>query len=97
LGTALPKTAKIDRPWWANTRSSLHALRWLDAGWKVDKVDFNAGRVTFIRTGGEAVASNITRNRYENLQSFFKSVPPQQEQIAMTFKELAAVLGGNTS
>jgi len=94
LGTALPRTAKIDRPWWANTRSSLHALRWLDAGWKVDKVDFKAGRVTFIRTGTEAVESKSGRNRYENLQRFFKSIPPQQEQIALTFKELAAVLGG---
>lgn len=94
LGAALPRTAKIDRPWWANTRSSLHALRWLDAGWKVDKVDFKAGRVTFIRTGAEAVESNIGRNRYENLQRFFKGIPPQQEQIALTFKELATVLGG---
>ena len=94
LGTALPRTAKIDRPWWANTRSSLHALRWLDAGWKVDRVDFKAGRVTFIRTGVEAAGSNAGRSRYDQLHRFFKNMPPQQEQVALAFKELATILGG---
>ena len=94
LGDSLPRTARVDRPWWVNTRSSTHAVSWLDAGWKMDKVDLSGGRVTFVRTDGDAGPSKIARNRYENLGCFFKSVPSQQEQIALTFKELGAVMGG---
>ena len=63
LGTSLPRTARIDRPWWANTRSSTQSVRWLDAGWKVDKVDLNAGNVVFVKLDGHVGASKSTRNR----------------------------------
>lgn len=94
LGTSLPKTARIDRPWWANTRSRSYALRWLDAGWKVDKADLNTGHVTFVRTSGDDGTLNIARNRYENLRCFFQGVPSQQEQIVLTLKEISSVIGG---
>jgi len=94
LGTSLPRTARIDRPWWANTRSSTHAIRWLDAGWKVEKVDLGGGNVTFARIDGVAGRPEASRNRYDNLRRFFESVPAKQEQIALTFAELGALLGG---
>ncbi len=93
LGQSLPFTARVDRPWWANTRSSYHAIRWLDVGWKVDKVDLLGTNVTFTRINGDRVLKT-TQVRYENLCRFFQQVPPQQEQIAFTFNELAAVIGG---
>jgi hypothetical protein len=69
-------------------------VRWLDAGWKIGRVDLRGGRVTFVRTDGDIGASKVVRNRYENLRRFFKRVPSQQEQIALTFKEIGSVIGG---
>lgn len=93
LGQSLPYTARVDRPWWANTRSSFHAIRWLDAGWKVDKVDLLGTNVTFTRIDGDRV-QKTARVRYAYLRHFFQQVPPQQEQIALTFNELATLIGG---
>lgn len=48
LGSALPSSARRHRPWWANTpRAQAHG--WLDAGWKVDRVDLTAERVRFVK------------------------------------------------
>jgi hypothetical protein len=94
LETNLPNTARIDRPWWANTRSSIHALRWLNTGWKVDKVDLNSGSVTFIRVKGSNNLLATERNRYDKLHRFFQNVSSQQSQIALTFEQLGALLNG---
>ncbi|MBU0595062.1 hypothetical protein KJ567_00045 [Candidatus Bipolaricaulota bacterium] len=44
----LPRSADQHRAWWANTRSHLNAVAWLDAGWIVDTVDFRNRRVVFV-------------------------------------------------
>ncbi len=88
IGQSLPYTARVDRPWWANTRVSYHAIRWLDAGWKVDKVDLLGNSVIFSRIDGNKV-SKTTQVRYENLRRFFQNVPSQQEQLVLTFDDLA--------
>lgn len=93
LETKLPRTALIDRPWWANTQSSTHARRWLDAGWKLTKVELEEKCVTFTRLSKENETSKTIKNRYKNLQLFFKNIPKQQEQIAFTFTELGNLLG----
>jgi hypothetical protein len=51
LGRALPASARKHRAWWANERSGSHshARSWMDVGWHVVTVDFNAGRVEFGR------------------------------------------------
>jgi hypothetical protein len=51
LGRALPASARKHRAWWANERSGphSHARAWMDLGWRVEAVDFNAGRVQFAR------------------------------------------------
>lgn len=50
IGTSLPPSAFTDRTWWGNTfnptRSQAHS--WLNAGWKVHKVDLGKS-ITFIR------------------------------------------------
>ena len=89
---SLPYTARVDRPWWANTRVSYHAIRWLDAGWKVDKVDLLGTSVIFSRIDGNKV-SKTTQVRYENLRRFFQNAPSQQEQLALTFEDLAKIVG----
>ncbi len=49
LGRTLPASARKHRAWWSNERSGTHshARAWMDAGWHVASVDFNAGRVEF--------------------------------------------------
>lgn len=49
LGRALPASARKHRAWWSNERSGSHshARAWMDVGWHVTAVDFNAGRVEF--------------------------------------------------
>jgi hypothetical protein len=59
----------------------------------VDNVDLLGINVTFMRIDGDRVLKTI-QVRYENLRRFFQQVPPQQEQLAFTFNELAAVIGG---
>jgi len=51
IGTKLPNSAKKYRPWWANETEGSHSQRlaWMDAGWLVDKVDFETESVTFRR------------------------------------------------
>lgn len=49
LGKPLPQSAYDHRAWWANTQSHAQALAWLTAGWKVDHVDLDAEKVSFVR------------------------------------------------
>lgn len=51
LGRALPASARKHRAWWANEQSGSHshARAWMDVGWRVEAVDFDAGRVEFGR------------------------------------------------
>lgn len=51
LGRALPASARKHRAWWSNEQSGFHshARAWMDAGWQVAAVDFNAARVRFGR------------------------------------------------
>jgi hypothetical protein len=45
----LPMSAFHHRAWWANDLGGrhVHAAAWLDAGWRVESVDFEARWVTF--------------------------------------------------
>jgi len=51
LNDKLPPSAYNHRAWWANEREGqhVHAHAWLDAGWKVNTVNFNQKWVRFLR------------------------------------------------
>jgi len=51
LNDRLPPSAYKYQAWWANQKKGTHveAQAWLDAGWKVDTVNFNGKWVRFIR------------------------------------------------
>ena len=55
LHERLPATAYAERSWWANTKCSTHASRWLDTGWQVARrgVDLENETVVFVRTSSE--------------------------------------------
>ena len=55
LGFPLPDSARLHRPWWANSAKGnghSHALAWQAAGWKTEHVDLDAETLTFARTDG---------------------------------------------
>lgn len=51
LGFALPNSARIHRPWWANQINGghSHALAWQAAGWRTSRVDLHAESLIFER------------------------------------------------
>jgi hypothetical protein len=52
LSDKLPRSAYQHRAWWANEKvgSHIHARSWLDAGWKVETVNFSQKWVRVVRT-----------------------------------------------
>jgi hypothetical protein len=56
LGEELPPSARRHQAWWANEREGthVHALSWLDAGYKTQRLDVNAGTVEFVRSSARA-------------------------------------------
>lgn len=48
--SGLPDSARRHRARWANDPSHVQARAWLDAGWEVDDVHLDRGRVRFRRT-----------------------------------------------
>ncbi len=59
LGFALPASARLHRPWWANqTRGGghSHALAWQAAGWKTGDVDLDGETLVFRRIQAEIAA-----------------------------------------
>ncbi len=52
LGFRLPDSARLHRPWWANSAKGnghSHALAWQAAGWKTGEVDLDAETLVFAR------------------------------------------------
>ncbi len=49
LGRQLPRSARRDKPWWANASTHSQARAWLSAGWRVDGVDMRGETVRFSR------------------------------------------------
>ncbi|MBN9388720.1 MAG: hypothetical protein J0I20_11760 [Chloroflexi bacterium] len=48
IGQKLPYSARTYPAWWANgDNSHYHAKSWLDAGWKVESVNFDGEVVSF--------------------------------------------------
>jgi hypothetical protein len=51
INDKLPASAFKHRAWWSNEQHGMHsnAHAWMNAGWKVDTVDFNQKWVRFVR------------------------------------------------
>lgn len=50
LGFPLPQSARLHRPWWANSRHGhAQARSWLDAGYESRAVDLEAEKLEFVR------------------------------------------------
>lgn len=61
LGSSLPPTAFEHRSWWANDSvGHVQSKAWLQAGWAVSDIDFDAKEVTFHRTQAPAAQVKAT-------------------------------------
>ena len=58
LRDGLPDSARKHRPWWANHAGNTQGRVWLDAGWKVERVNLRAETVVFRRTRSMARGRN---------------------------------------
>ena len=63
LGFALPNSARVHRPWWANEANGghSHALAWQAAGWRTSAVDLRAESLVFERLGAAPAAERGQR------------------------------------
>ncbi len=64
LGFRLPDSARLHRPWWANSRKGSghsHALAWQAAGWRTARVDLEAETLAFERDAAQPVATGSMR------------------------------------
>lgn len=51
IGQRLPPAAFAHRPWWSNNPSNnVMTKAWLKAGYKTERVDMEARKLTFVRT-----------------------------------------------
>lgn len=53
IGTPLPRSAYVHRPWWANEAvGHVHAKSWLNAGYETAQVDMEGKKLVFERIAG---------------------------------------------
>jgi len=94
LGFTLPRTASVDRVWWANARNYPPGSIWLSAGWKAKEVNLASGSVTFQRIG-ETIEDTRQAGRYDRLTSFLNDITPEQSQLALDFVEIGRIIGSD--
>ncbi len=64
LGFRLPDSARLHRPWWANSRKGSghsHALAWQAAGWRTARVDLEAETLAFERDAAQPMETGSMR------------------------------------
>ena len=70
LGFRLPDSARLHRPWWANSAKGnghSHALAWQAAGWKTERVDLDAETLVFARehAGADRPPKAAWKNKFD--------------------------------
>ena len=69
LGFRLPDSARLHRPWWANSRKGSghsHALAWQAAGWRTARVDLEAETLVFEREAEPPAETALPRHGGED-------------------------------
>jgi len=79
LGFALPNSARIYRPWWANDNRNGHSqsMAWSMAGWKTTAVDLDNETLTFrkakdmdIALAAKPISASATRSTAPTMEDF---------------------------
>ncbi|MCL4871064.1 MAG: helix-turn-helix domain-containing protein [Anaerolineae bacterium] len=93
LATPLPPSAWKQRSWWSNrSQGAWQAAAWLEAEFKVTKIDLESGRVTFRKKG---IIYNIPQVHKEGEIILWdgKLVKALRDQLGLSQIELAKKLG----
>lgn len=87
---SLPNSAKSNRAWWSNrSKGALQASAWIEAGYRVENVDFDQQCVTFRQfTNSEEVQIVDGKVVWNS-----KSIKALRLQIGLTQAEFAQELG----
>lgn len=109
ISQPLPDSAKRERTWWANARDYHPSSYWLASGWRVAKVSFARGEVVFARHSSarspeptrkpsvrgtvRSPARTARSNGYGDFLDFLRGLPASQEQVALSFCEVAQIVG----
>lgn len=100
LGFRLPDSARLHRPWWANSAKGnghSHALAWQAAGWKTGRIDLDAETLVFAREEGDSADRPPTalRKRKFNLDRDFPAVDlgPWPEGFTVSREEIYDDMG----
>lgn len=96
IGGSLPPSARENRSWWGNdsTRHS-QAEQWLSAGWRVDEVDRERGRVVFARiTPRERSYAHFFDLLFKDLQREASFIVFQPSQVGYHWQNIARIPDG---
>jgi len=92
----LPMKAYKNQTWWINNPSSLHARAWLEAGWRVEKVNLEEGTVTFRKVKKQFIHRK-KKSGFKPIEKPFRPVPvksirrkrtPSKTKIAYMYARL---------
>ncbi|MCD6446435.1 hypothetical protein J7L49_06600 [Candidatus Bathyarchaeota archaeon] len=75
IGDNLPLKAYHDEEWWRNSRTSVHAKAWLDAGWNVQEVNLQKGYVIFRKTEEGKSRKNVRHIHKPAIKKPFTPAP----------------------
>lgn len=92
IGTALPPTALSQRAWWSNRRvANAQSAAWLEAGYRVDEIHLEAGRLVFRKEG---TVPNYEVKRQGNIVMWDGAmVKALREHMGLNQTEFAQELG----
>jgi hypothetical protein len=86
-GEPLPDSARASAAFWSNRRGGLQSAAWLEAGFKVSRVDLRRGRVRFERPARPALRRG-GRSRWDA-----DAVRALRQHLDLNQEEMAEVLG----
>ena len=89
---SLPNSAKSKRAWWSNrSKGALQASAWIEAGYRVENVDFDQQCITFRQfTNSEEVQIVDGKVVWNS-----KSIKALRLQIGLTQAEFRGLMPGN--
>lgn len=73
-GDSLPASAREYRPWWGNDRTHVQACGWMNAGWKVERLELQQGRVHFARINRGVPSAGEGRAGYATSQVLVRNL-----------------------
>ena len=75
-GDSLPASAREYRPWWGNDRTHVQACGWMNAGWKVERLELQQERVHFARINSGVPSAGESRAGYATSQVIVRNLDP---------------------